>query len=348
MYQPSFQYTDKLVNLLIKAESLKTSIHSNDFSYNVKSMLQRNAKILDIFFLSNMMKLNLDLKASEKIVNGVLPSGLTKDKIALLVNYRNCIEFNQSSVAETYMEFDINTILHLNKLVLTSWRESWDIKFRSQEVKDNSLLDDWREFTDQRISGDQIFEEISNLFEWYSSVNASCPNLIKVGIIVYRLIEIYPFVEENKLTILAFLDFLLFKYGYSYKVYSSVLRCIQSSPEKIKKGIYYAKVNASLEFWLEIFIDCIVNELMEVKTQIQEFILEEDKSRKKPFLNLNKRQMKVLQYLQNVPSIKREDYCHMMDVSTMTAFRDLNDLVRKKLLKTVGVGRGTKYKLYSM
>ena len=76
--------------------------------------------------------------------------------------------------------------------------------------------------------------------------------------------------------------------------------------------------------------------------------MEDERAKKQPFLDLNPRQLKVLRYLQNVPYIKREDYCHMMDVSTMTAFRDVNDLVRKKLLKVEGQGRGTKYRLSTM
>jgi len=35
----------------------------------------------------------------------------------------------------------------------------------------------------------------------------------------------------------------------------------------------------------------------------------------------------------------------MMDVSTMTAYRDLTELMEKKLVKLEGQGRGTKYML---
>ena len=74
---------------------------------------------------------------------------------------------------------------------------------------------------------------------------------------------------------------------------------------------------------------------------------EEKRNTSQPFLDLNKRQLKILRYLQNIPTVQRDDYCQMMDVSTMTAYRDLNDLVSKKLIKVEGQGRGTKYKLAS-
>ena len=85
--------------------------------------------------------------------------------------------------------------------------------------------------------------------------------------------------------------------------------------------------------------------MLETREEMVKTLNEEDKSSKKPFLDLNKRQLKILRYLQTIPTVKREDYVQMMDVSTMTAYRDLTELMEKKLVKLEGQGRGTKYML---
>jgi len=60
---------------------------------------------------------------------------------------------------------------------------------------------------------------------------------------------------------------------------------------------------------------------------------------------LGDRQFRVLEYLKNYFEISRREYATMFGVSFMTAFRDLNQLERKKILIKTGRGRATKYLL---
>jgi predicted HTH transcriptional regulator len=109
-----------------------------------------------------------------------------------------------------------------------------------------------------------------------------------------------------------------------------------------------SKQNFESSLWIERFVKSMARDVEEQKNEIDKQMAEEqEKNAKQPFLDLNKRQLKILKYLQTIPTVKREDYCAMMDVSTMTAYRDLDDLVNKKLIKVEGRGRGTKYMLVS-
>lgn len=350
MYNPVFKYTEKLVSALLKAEQYKTNIISTDFSYNTKSELQKKSKTLNIFYLASLVKkTTIEFKDSEKIVNGILPEGIKKENLEILINFRNYMDFAYSDVNESTNEYDLKILLHIYKLIVFSWRETFILQFRDRFPSDLENKDNWGDFVDTNIdSYEKVVQHLNELVEWYASLDVNFPVLVKTSIFAYKLFEIQPFQNHNFISILAIIDFILSKYGYVYKNFASTLRAFYVNIENLKKSLYYSKINYSLEYWIESFVDAFVKEYLEVKKDISTYLMEEEKSKKKPFLNLNKRQIKILQYLQNVPSIKREEYCHIMEVSTMTAFRDLNDLVRKKLLKTEGIGRGTKYKLYSM
>ncbi|MCS7317693.1 MAG: hypothetical protein NZZ41_05225 [Candidatus Dojkabacteria bacterium] len=350
MYQPIFKYTDLLVNNLLKVENLRTTISMTEISYNTKLTLQMKIKALNLFFIASFKNYKLDnIKECQKIVSGIQPNNLPTDVFTTLVNFRNYMDFAYSEASEGYMEYDINSIFHIHKLVTYSWRETPTLKFRNRLPNDIKTGYNWTDFIDNDITTEEkVTQSLNSLFEWYNDISNNLPILVKIGLFVFRLIEIQPFITNNFISIVAIIDFILYKYGYGIKNFFSTSRMLYSSQEELKKSIYYSKVNHSIEFWLEEFLDAIAKEYMNIKREMTEYLIEEEKNKKKPFLNLNKRQLKILQYLQNVPMIKRAEYCHIMEVSPMTAFRDLSDLVRKKLLKTEGVGKATRYKLYNM
>jgi Fic family protein len=350
MYEPKFSYTDKLVSQLIKLEGIKTSLQDLDLSYTVRHKLTMKAKSFDMFHLAHMIGLDITLKDAEKLASGVRLDNFTANdpKVALIANFRNTLEFNRSNIADTYAEVDFTILLHLNKLILTSWRESWDARLRNVSDQLSESEDNWIALRDKEVNPSEIQNIMILLVEWYKNASPVITPVVRIGIILYRLFELAPFVSGNKYTILALTDYLLLKNNLSSKVYASFIRDFDMNEQKYLEAFDLSKKNFDLSYWLENFTSNLTKDVSEVRESITEHISEEEKAKKQPFLDLNKRQLKVLRYLQTVPIIKREDYCHMMEVSTMTAFRDLNDLVRKKLIKVDGQGRGTKYRLASM
>jgi Fic family protein len=172
-------------------------------------------------------------------------------------------------------------------------------------------------------------------------------------------LRISPLMVLNKITIIALTDYLLYKNNYLQSTFIPISRNFD-----IYEDEYIEAWNSSIQgklnpetgevheledltLWLERFTRNLSHDILEVREIFNRKIGDDQKSIKQPFLDLNKRQLKILRYLQTIPTVKREDYIQMMDVSTMTAFRDLNQLVKKKLLKIEGKGRGTKYMLSS-
>lgn len=348
MYEPKFTYTDKLVTALIKLENTKATLSNLDLTYNVKHKLTTNAKSLDMFHLAHMLGFELTLKDGEKLSSGVRVDGIDDTSFKLIQNFRNVLEFNRSTMVDTYSEVDYAVLHHLNRLLISGWKETWEAKFRTATEDLDPRWDDFITLRDETIENARVEKEIFELIEWYKSSMPTLTPLVRIPILIFRLIEIYPFIAANKLTIMAITDYLLLRNGLASKSFMSVVRNFVQNNERLVEAIYVSRKNFDLSYWIETFVDYLNKDLSEIRESINDYIIGEEKSKKQPFLDLNKRQLKVLRYLQTVPMIKREDYCHMMEVSTMTAFRDLNDLVRKKLLKVDGQGRGTKYRLASM
>ena len=62
-------------------------------------------------------------------------------------------------------------------------------------------------------------------------------------------------------------------------------------------------------------------------------------------LDLDKREVRAMQYVQDHGSITNREYRQLTGVSASTANRDLESLVGQKILIRIGGKRGTRYKL---
>jgi len=63
-------------------------------------------------------------------------------------------------------------------------------------------------------------------------------------------------------------------------------------------------------------------------------------------LDLNDRQRKAMKYLIKKGEISRKEYAKIAEVSLRQANKDLSDLLKKKIIVQVGMGRSTKYRVH--
>ncbi len=342
-----FNYNDKIVNYLIKLESLKSSIRHLDLSTDTKYKLNLNTKAKDIFFLANSLGVELTIKDSEKIINSIQIDKPEDDRLQLIYNYKLVIEFNRSNHLDTQGEPDLNLLIRINEIVCNDVFSVVHTKIRAGSDEIITKFDNWIVLRDKNISNDKVKKAIEELITWNKDVSPYMNALVRYLIFIYCMIEIAPFTSGNKFSILAIIDLLLLKVGFGSNIFISTNMTFLQNEDKVIQIFALSKANGDISLWVQEILNLIIKTIDLNMESLQTLMMEEERNKNQPFLDLNKRQLKILKYLQNVPNIKREDYCHMMEVSSMTAFRDLDDLVRKKLLKVEGKGRGTKYRLAS-
>ena len=345
MFNPKFNLTHTIINNLVKLEKERVTIMSGDYDSRIVNKMNTDSKSANLFHLSHMIGSNIGISDAKKLAQGKKFEN-SDARLTVLNNFRNALEFTRSSASNTYVDVDLNILLHLNKIMLHGWKESWEAKFRTGGEDIDVTLDNWIDLRNKNIEPLKIQEKLLELIEWYKTQQGKVDPIIRISVFLYRLIRISPFIAANKLSIIAITDLLLYKNGFIEKVYLPVTRNFDIYEDEYIEAWTNATTNkGDLTLWIERFIRNLANDTLDIREKLNKLLGEEAKAAKRPFLDLNKRQLKILRYLQNIPAVKREDYVQMMDVSTMTAFRDMTDLVRKKLLKVEGQGRGTKYML---
>ena len=347
MFKPNYQLSNSMLLNLIKLEVEKNNLENQELTMQTRNRFQLKSKALNMFHMAHIIGVDLTIKDAEKAAEG---KKITTDDARgiVLTNFRNILEFVRSNVIDNYVEIDLNILLHLNKILLTDWKELWESKFRTGGEAIDPILDSWLNLRNEGLEAGAIQDELLRIVDWYKSTTGKIHSLIRIGVIVYHLLRTAPFVVCNKLSIISLADFLMHKTGYAAKTYLPVTRNFDVYGDEYLEAWNQAiSNNDDLTLWLERFIRNLANDMLSAKEEVMKEFTDESKGNKQPFLDLNRRQLKILRYLQTIPTVKREDYVQMMDVSTMTAFRDMNALVKKKLLRVDGKGRGTKYLLSS-
>jgi len=189
--------------------------------------------------------------------------------------------------------------------------------------------------------------EMADLIEYIN--NDATDNLIKAGIVHLWFVILHPFDDGNGRIARALTDMLLARSDENkFRFYS-----MSSQIQKNRKGYYdilekTQQSSMDITNWLVWFLENLlkaINSSDEILTNVikrSEFWLKHSET------VFNERQKKVLnRFMDNFEgNLTSTKWAKMCNCSQDTASNDINDLLAKKILKKVGNGRSTHYKLH--
>lgn len=346
MFEPRFRLTHNMLNNIVKFEIERKGIQDLDIDEDVTQKLRLEANSNDIFHLGNLFGVGITLKTAKKVASGkTLSVGNYRGQY--LTNFRNAMEYILATQT-AYFPVQGNILIHLNKILIKDIAEEWDAKYRTSGEEIDTKDDNWIDMRDTDVASVEVQSQALKTLDWFSTNTSKIHPLIRIPAVMYRLIRVSPFVIANKLTILAACKYLFYKSGLLIDGTLPIMKNFDVyEDEYLEAWKQAAGENDDMTLWIERFVRNYAGEITSVREKVDRFSEEYKEKTKQPFLNLNRRQLKILRYLQNIPQVKREEYVEMMTVSTMTAYRDLNELAKKGLLRMEGQGRGTRYMLSS-
>jgi Fic family protein len=339
---PSYKISDKVVCLVVNTELMLKDISNADISAASTSKLVDAATFDNLYFLSQIVGKPLTRGEIKKIAVGRFP---TTPLHKLLSNYRSVMEYTRSLISSSLGDFSYNTLLHANKLLCVGLVDEWDtgrIRTPTDRIDDRFEI-----FPPKKIDSLIVAKLLPQFISWLSSGYDIHP-FFKSVVLLSDLIQMYPFPVLNTATTIAAFDIFMNLSGLGGDGIVPVVRILGEELEEFK-DIYKGVVTSGEE--IEPLIEFVALEwnkiVNEVRGEVVKLSYHEEVKGKTKFLNLNHRQLAVLRYLQNHPKITRREFMKLFKVSTMTAYRDLSDLLEKKLLVAQGLGRGTYYVLFT-
>jgi Fic family protein len=294
--------------------------------------------------MSELIGYPIGYDQAERVQKGkVLPSA--KKRLQIFSNYRGILEFTKSYNKTQSIPPSAELMQHINKLLTSRILEEWETgKIRSFSELPNEIYDTWYSNRDYypELNTSQHFDDLSR---WIFKKDDNIHKLIKLAIFTYEMIDKAPMLGANQLTTISLLSVYSKELDYNYESSFSFMKAINFIQDDLISAFKLSKGNRDLTIFIEAFLYALSLEMLNLENIYSTTFEQKVKQQGKLASKFNSRQLKILDYLENIDKITRNEYMKMMGISFMTAYRDLNNLVEEKYLESKGTGRGTFYRL---
>ena len=349
MYSPKYSITNKILKNIGVIEASKEVIENAPLVPSFEKQFQTDALARTIHHGTHIEGNELNLVQTKKILEGQEVYGRDRD-IQEIINYRNVMTLLDELV---YKKGDLSSemLLDIHKATVEKIVDPTKIGvLRTTQVVIKE------EGTDKIVLKPPPFVEVPYLLEdfftWLNSTSAlEIHPILRAGIVHYVLVAIHPFVEGNGRTVRAFTQLLLLKEGYDIKKFFSIEENFDSDLASYYDALFQVDKESSnigsrdLTPWIEYFTGVVAVELSKIKEKVRKLSL--DTRMKVKFgeqIALSERQMRLMEYISDQGSAPMSDLKSIIDmVSEDTILRDLQDLIKKGIIKKEGSTKASRY-----
>lgn len=361
MYSPKFTITNKLLKDMGIVEACREIITNAPLVPAWEAKFREEAIIRTVHYGTHIEGNALNFTEAAKVMAGQTVVARDRD-IQEVINYRNVLKYigeigEIREIGETGERITEEQVKYLHKLTVEKILPADECgQYRkTQVVLRNSQTG---EISFRPPPSIEVPFLIEDFLQWLNSkTTKEMHPVLQAGITHYELVRIHPFVDGNGRVSRAIATWVLFREGYDIKKFFSLeehydkddagyYKALQSVEKSIIESEHSG--NGDLTYWLEYFTEGLAIELTRIKEKVQK--LSVDLKIKEHLgggqVELNERQMKILEYVQQTGFIQSQIFREMfMQYSDDTILRDLRDLMEKGVLKKEGSTKSARYVL---
>lgn len=199
----------------------------------------------------------------------------------------------------------------------------------------------------------RISSEMRGFMKWWEKDSRNTEGLLRAGVAHFYFVVIHPFEDGNGRIARVLSDMALAQDENLAKRFYSLSGRIMAERKE-----YYAVLERSskgspdITNWLMWFLECYARAIQDSEITISQVLKKAEFWQKHAQVALNKNQLKVINRLlearpgEFTGGLSTRKYVAMAKVSRATAYRDIDDMLRKKLLvQRKGKGRSVSYDL---
>ncbi len=340
MYTPTFTINNKILKNIGAIEAAKEIIENAPLLPYWEKKFQDEAMVRTTHYGTHIEGNELSLLQVQKVLDGERIVARDRD-VQEVINYRNVLDFIDR---HTNSKIDEDTILQLHKIVVKNVLPDDEAgNFRQKEVViRNSITGDVAFKPPKAVEVPWQMRELVIFIDEEPEIHA----VLKGGIVHYEFVRIHPFIDGNGRVGRALSMLLLYKLGYDIRQFFSLEEHFDRDPERYYSALQSVeKNNGDQTEWLEYFTECLAIELSKIKERIENISIDTNlKKRLGGPVRLSERQLKIIEFIQANGYLEKTAYTTLFPmVSEDTVLREIQDLVKKGLLKKQGVTKGVKY-----
>jgi Fic family protein len=190
----------------------------------------------------------------------------------------------------------------------------------------------------------------NDLIEWINKSEKEETNpVIVAGVTHLEIAAIHPFSDGNGRTARALATLILYKRGYDFRHLFALEdyynKDLPSYYKAINVGKNYEERKTEITYWLEYFVEGFRDEIMSVKNQVTTLALKKVDKNIGSQVYLTPKQQQILDFVDQLGRIKVSDVVDILKCPQRTAQLELQKLKKLGIIKQVGKGKATYYKL---
>ena len=193
----------------------------------------------------------------------------------------------------------------------------------------------------------EIPEFVESLCDFFNNNSRTFIHPIIRGIIVHFMLAfMHPFVDGNGRTARALFYWYMLKEGYKLTEYMSISRVIANSKSNYEKAFRYVENDGNdIGYFVAYNLRALEISFQQLRDYIQR--KQREKRAASSFMmagNINQRQALILQRLKQEPDtiFTVKDVQEQFSISSMTARKDLSDLVKQHYLSEIALNKVTR------
>lgn len=349
MFKPKYQITNPILNNLLEIAEVRYLVNHTSILPKEEIRLRREALVRMIHSSTSIEGNVLNRYEVDKVLKGKKIDVPKRDRFEV-ENYRDALYYIGKLQADK-KKITTKTILEIHRLVT---KRTIDLDkcgaFRKDKVY--VVQRKGRKITKiiyQGPEAKQVPKLVDNLVKWLqkSKKEKICP-VIVAALAHYQIASIHPFADGNGRTARALATLILWQRDYDFKK----LFVLEDYYNKNRSAYYQAihtgskydeRQEADLTNWINYFVKGFKVSEEEVKEKLIPLSLDEKLRRKIGQVYLDKRQIKIVDFIVTMGKITSEDVIDILDIAKRTAQLYLQSLSKLKVIRKEGKGPKSYY-----
>lgn len=344
MFNPTFNITNKILVNISKIEASEEVIRHSPLLPLWEKQFKEEALIRSAYHGTHIEGNNLHKDDAKDILLGKDVIGRPRD-IQEIINYRKVIDFIDEEANKKIDKISEQIIKKLHRILTDKILINEQIgEYRTKQVIIRNSANG--EVTFRPPPPIEVPFLMREFAYWLGRDDKDKLHpVLKAGIAHHELVRIHPFLDGNGRISRVLATLILFLGGYDIRRFFSLEEYYDKDAISYYQNLQKASAG-DLTSWLEYFTSGAGIEFEKVKEKILK--LSKDVKLKEKFggqqIFLTERQMKMIEYIQEIGYIQNQTFSDIFpDVSEDTVLRDIQDMIKKGLIKKIGSTKSARY-----